>query len=77
MAKAAQPELKKYMDRKVQCQLNAARKVTGVLRGYDPFLNIVLDGAVEEMADGTTYEMGTVVIRGNSIVLIEALDRIY
>ncbi|KAI9187704.1 hypothetical protein H9P43_002095 [Blastocladiella emersonii ATCC 22665] len=77
MAKAAQPELKKYMDRRVQCQVNANRKITGVLRGYDPFLNIVLDNASEELKGGEKFEIGTVVIRGNSVVMLEALDKIY
>ena len=33
MSKAATPELKKYMDKRVFIQLNGNRKVTGVLRG--------------------------------------------
>ncbi|RUS14287.1 small nuclear ribonucleo protein G, partial [Endogone sp. FLAS-F59071] len=37
-----------YMDKRLFIQLNGARKVTGVLRGYDPFMNIVLDETVEE-----------------------------
>ncbi|ORZ36066.1 small nuclear ribonucleo protein polypeptide G-like protein [Catenaria anguillulae PL171] len=77
MVKAPQPELKKYMDRQVVCELNAGRKVSGVLRGFDPFLNIVLDNAYEELAGGEKHPVGTIVLRGNAIVLIEALDRIY
>ena len=54
-------------------KLNGNRKVTGTLRGFDQFLNIVLDDAV----DGTTKEsMGMVVLRGNSVVLLEPLERI-
>ncbi len=54
-------------------KLNGNRKVTGTLRGFDQFLNIVLDDSV----DGTTKEsMGMVVIRGNSIMLLEPLERI-
>lgn len=30
--------------------LNANRHVTGVLRGFDQFMNLVLDGAVDEKA---------------------------
>jgi small nuclear ribonucleoprotein G len=34
-SKAATPELKKYMDKRVFIQLNGNRKVTGVLRGME------------------------------------------
>lgn len=36
------------MDKRLSLQLNANRKVSGVLRGFDPFMNLVLDEAVEE-----------------------------
>jgi small nuclear ribonucleoprotein G len=55
-------------------KLNGNRKVTGTLRGFDQFLNIVLD----ESVDGTTKEsMGMVVIRGNSILLLEPMERVF
>ncbi|KAL9599669.1 MAG: hypothetical protein Q9219_003657 [cf. Caloplaca sp. 3 TL-2023] len=66
----AQPELKKYLDKRLFVQLNGSRKVIGVLRGYDVFLNVVLDDAIEEKAGGEK------VIRGNSVVMLEALERI-
>ncbi|ETN42733.1 uncharacterized protein HMPREF1541_01891 [Cyphellophora europaea CBS 101466] len=71
----AQPELKKYMEKRLFVQLNGARKVIGILRGYDVFLNIVLDEAVEEKANGERTRLGMVVIRGNSVVMLEALER--
>lgn len=72
----AQPELKKYMEKRLFVQLNGNRKVIGILRGYDVFLNIVLDEAVEEKAGGERQRLGMVVIRGNSVVMLEALERI-
>jgi len=48
----------------------------GTLRGYDVFLNIVLDDAVEEKEGGEKVPLGMVVIRGNSVVMLEALERI-
>lgn len=50
--------------------------MTGVLRGFDPFMNLVLDEAVEEVSAQQKHNIGMVVIRGNSIVIMEALDRI-
>ncbi|OJD32836.1 small nuclear ribonucleoprotein g [Diplodia corticola] len=72
----AQPELKKYLDKRLFVQLNGSRKVIGVLRGYDVFLNIVLDEAIEEKAGGEKVRIGMCVIRGNSVVMLEALERI-
>ncbi|KAL1958053.1 hypothetical protein VTO42DRAFT_5265 [Malbranchea cinnamomea] len=72
----AQPELKKYMEKRLFVQLNGNRKVIGVLRGYDVFMNIVLDEAVEEKNGGEKVNLGMVVIRGNSVVMLEALERI-
>ena len=39
------------------------------------FLNIVLDEAVEEKPGGERERLGMVVIRGNSVVMLEALER--
>jgi len=71
----AQPELKKYMEKILFVQLNGNRKVMGILRGYDVFLNIVLDDAIEEKPGGERERLGMVVIRGNSVVMLEALER--
>lgn len=91
MGKTTTPELKKFvrfllcsshadeprfMDKRVFIQLNGSRKVTGTLRGYDVFLNVVLDDAVEEKKSGEKEDIGQVVIRGNSVVMLEALDKV-
>eukprot|EP00035_Acanthoeca_spectabilis_P040113 m.67421 g.67421 ORF g.67421 m.67421 type:complete len:77 (+) comp9864_c0_seq1:1362-1592(+) len=75
MSKATAPELKKYMDKRVQIKLNANRVISGTLRGFDPFMNVVVDQTVDESAPDKP-EIGMVVIRGNSIVLVEALERV-
>ncbi|XP_072026539.1 small nuclear ribonucleoprotein G-like [Amphiura filiformis] len=75
MSKAHPPELKKFMDKRLSLKLNANRRVTGVLRGFDPFMNLVIDEAVEESGQDKN-NIGMVVIRGNSIILLEALDRV-
>lgn len=48
----------------------------GILRGFDPFMNLVVDETVEERKDGSKNNIGMVVIRGNSIVMLESLDRV-
>lgn len=41
--------------------LQGGRKVSGVLRGYDLFLNLVLDDATEETTPAQKHPIGTVV----------------
>jgi small nuclear ribonucleoprotein G len=65
--------------------MNGGRQVTGVLRGYDVFMNLSLEGAVElrkKQRDGANQEqtaepvpMGMTVVRGNSILMIDCQDR--
>ncbi|XP_034255062.1 small nuclear ribonucleoprotein G [Thrips palmi] len=74
--KAHPPELKKYMDKKLSLKLNGGRHVIGFLRGFDPFMNFVVDETVEVCKDGSRKDIGMVVIRGNSIIMLESLDRI-
>ncbi|OAY76742.1 putative small nuclear ribonucleoprotein G [Ananas comosus] len=86
MSRSGQPpDLKKYMDKKLQMlllfavislelvKLNANRVVVGTLRGFDQFMNLVIDNTVE-VNGNEKNEIGMVVIRGNSVVMIEALE---
>ncbi|KAM9254554.1 U6 snRNA-associated Sm-like protein LSm7 isoform 1-T1 [Cariama cristata] len=53
-------------------------EASGVLKGFDPLLNLVLDGTIEYMRDPDdqykltedTRQLGLVVCRGTSVVLI-------
>jgi small nuclear ribonucleoprotein G len=62
-----------FKDKRLQFSLNGNRKVIGTLRGYDAFLNVVLEEA-EDAAGGN--QIGTIVIRGNSIIQFEGLERV-
>ena len=69
-------DLSKFMDKRLDIRLNCNRHVAGILKGYDPFMNIVLDSAIEIISKSEKKDLGTVVIRGNSIELWECLDKI-
>jgi small nuclear ribonucleoprotein G len=62
------PELKMWMEKKVTLLLSKKQAVKGIMRGFDHFLNIVLDQAVLEK-DNTN--LGTVIIRGQNIIAIQ------
>ena len=65
------------MDKRLSVKLNGNRRVSGVLRGFDQYMNLVLDEAVEEVSAQERLEIGMVVLRGNSVVMIEPLERIF
>jgi small nuclear ribonucleoprotein G len=64
------PDLKNFMNKQVQVKLRGARTVSGLLRGVDQFMNIVLHEAQEhgKKSDDEKTELGVTVIRGNVIV---------
>merc|ERR1711963_1133166 len=74
--KAHPPELKKYMDHQLTLKLNGNRTVSGIMRGFDPFMNLVIDEAVEHCKTGEKNQIGMVVVRGNSVTLVESNERL-
>lgn len=69
---ASPPDLAQYMNKRLYLHLNSSRKISGILRGYDVFLNVVLEEAEDEHADGPV-KIGTAVIRGESIMSLETV----
>ncbi len=69
------PNLDLYLDKKLNIKLNANRRVIGTLRGYDQFMNLVLDKA-EEITKTGNVSVGTLMIRGNSVIMWESIDKI-
>lgn len=63
MVKTAGPDLKRYMDKRLSLKLNGNRKVSGVLRGFDQFMNVTLDETVEEVSATESNRIGMVVRR--------------
>ncbi|PWA33757.1 hypothetical protein CCH79_00019938 [Gambusia affinis] len=62
--------------RNIRVKLNGGRHVQGILRGFDPFMNLVMDDCLEMGPGGQQNTIGMVVIRGNSIIMLEALERV-
>ena len=69
------PDLKKYMGKMVGLKLNANRQVQGLLAGYDQFMNLVLDDAVQIISSSEQRKLGQLVIRGNSVIRLEHLGK--
>lgn len=49
------------------------RVIVGILRGYDDFMNLVMDNAKEIVNGNQIGNIGFIVIRGNSIIQIEQI----
>ncbi len=54
----------------VLVRLRGSREVRGKLKSYDQHLNLVLEDAEEVLSNGSTRKLGTLVIRGDNVVLI-------
>ncbi|KAJ2690859.1 U6 snRNP-associated protein Lsm7 [Coemansia spiralis] len=75
-------DLKKYTDKSVRVKFTGGREVTGILKGSDQLLNIVLDDAYETLHNSEDMEssetrqrhIGLVVLRGPSIILVSPTD---
>ncbi len=52
-----------------------AGKVRGRLRSFDQHLNLVLEEAEEVKEDGGTRPLGTILIRGDNVVLVSPVAR--
>uniref|UniRef100_A0A5F8H7P0 Sm domain-containing protein n=1 Tax=Monodelphis domestica TaxID=13616 RepID=A0A5F8H7P0_MONDO len=46
----------------------------GILQGFDPFMSLVIDECVEMAPGGQKNNIEMVVIRGNSIIMLEAWE---
>ncbi|XP_046857745.1 U6 snRNA-associated Sm-like protein LSm7 [Xenia sp. Carnegie-2017] len=75
-------DLSKFLDKPVRVKFQGGREATGVLKGFDPLLNLVLDGTTEYLRDpddpfklsDNTRPLGLVVCRGTSVVLVCPVD---
>lgn len=72
MAKSPGPDLAQYLSKRVSLQIGGSRVVVGVLKGFDLFLNVVLEDAYDETSS-TPAKLGTTVIRGVSVLSLQVL----
>ncbi|XP_036350154.2 U6 snRNA-associated Sm-like protein LSm7 [Ochotona princeps] len=71
-------DLSKYIDKTIHVKFQGGREASGVLKGFNPLLNLVLDVTIEHMRDPDnqyrltedTRQLGLVVCWGTSVMLI-------
>ncbi|MCD6380961.1 MAG: small nuclear ribonucleoprotein [Candidatus Odinarchaeota archaeon] len=58
----------------VLVRLRGNKQVRGILRGFDTHMNLILENA-EEILEDSTKPRGTLIIRGDNVVLIAPASR--
>ncbi|XP_047315606.1 sm-like protein LSM1A [Impatiens glandulifera] len=69
--------LASYLDKKLIVLLRDGRKLMGILRSFDQFTNVVIEGAYERVIVGDIYcgiPLGLYIIRGENVILIDEMN---
>lgn len=61
--------LENSVNKKVSLLLKDNRILEGKLTGFDDYMNMILEDT-EEMHEGNTRRLGTIILRGNNVVSI-------
>ncbi len=53
-----------------ELKLKGGREIKGILKSYDIHMNLILQEAEEIQKDGNTRKLGTLIIRGDNVIMI-------
>ncbi|KAF8889025.1 hypothetical protein BD779DRAFT_1611148 [Infundibulicybe gibba] len=69
-------DLSKYVNERIRVKFTGGREVTGLLKGYDQLLNLVLDEVQEQILEPEphTRTLGLTVLRGPTITILSPVD---
>ncbi len=67
--------LKLWLNKKVCVELKWGQRFIGKLRGFDNFMNLILENT-SEISDDKKTELGTIVIRGNNVSVISPAEEV-
>jgi len=70
LAETAHKMLASSMGKVVYVKLKGGKEVRGKLKSFDHHLNIVLDDAEEIYPDGEHRRLGTIIIRGDNVIIV-------
>ncbi|MCE2508236.1 MAG: RNA-binding protein [Nitrosopumilaceae archaeon] len=62
--------LDESIDKVVLIKLKGNKTIRGSLLGFDQHMNLMLDGSEEITSDGESNDLGTIVVRGDNVVMI-------
>jgi len=59
----------------VLIKLKGGKVIRGKLQGFDQHMNLALDNSEELIEDGKTNDLGTIIVRGDNVVIISPPPR--
>ena len=62
--------LDESISRVVLIKLKGSKTIRGTLLGFDQHMNLLLDSSEEIPAEGDSISLGTIVVRGDNVVMI-------
>ncbi|HXG14039.1 MAG TPA: LSm family protein [Candidatus Nitrosotenuis sp.] len=62
--------LDESIDKVVLIKLKGGKTIRGNLRGFDQHMNLLLDSSEEIPSEGEAKSIGTIVVRGDNVVMI-------
>ncbi|RMF31376.1 MAG: RNA-binding protein [Candidatus Nitrosothermus koennekii] len=54
----------------VLIKMKGGKAIRGTLKGYDQHMNLLLENSQELLDEGNTVDLGTIVVRGDNVVII-------
>jgi len=73
LSETAHKMLEESLGSRVLIRIKGDIEIRGKLKSYDQHLNIVLEEAEELKSTGEVRKLGTIVIRGDTVILISPL----
>ncbi|KAG8934283.1 Sm-like protein lsm7 [Tulasnella sp. 419] len=69
-------DLGKYVNQRIRVKFTGGREVTGLLKGYDQLMNLVLDEVEETVQEPQPHirRVGLAVLRGPQITILSPVD---
>ena len=62
--------LDESINKNVLIKLKGGRTITGLLQGFDQHMNLLLDQSEEIPSEGESKSLGSIVVRGDNVVMI-------
>ena len=62
--------LDESINKNVLIKLKGGKTITGLLQGFDQHMNLLLDNSEEIPSEGESKSLGSIVVRGDNVVMI-------
>jgi small nuclear ribonucleoprotein len=67
--------LDESLGKTVLIKLKGGKVIRGALQGFDQHMNLTLEQSEEIFEDGKTNSLGTIIVRGDNVVIISPPPR--